>query len=166
MNPILQLRSQVGITQEKLASAAGTSQPTIAAYEAGKKSPTLETLENLAKSLGVEVAISFVPSMTREDIRSLAYHRALIDKLKANPILVIAKARRNLRTMLKKNPSSKKLLYLWEQWLDLPQNDLAICCLDSSLLARDMRQVTPFAGLLSAKERVQVIKRFRKMEGR
>ena len=166
MNPIRRLRSQIGATQAKLATAAGTSQPTIAAYEAGKKSPTLETLEKLAKSLGVEVAISFVPPMTREDLRSVAIHQAVVEKLKGNPTRALAKARQNLKTMSKKHPGAKKLFRLWEQWLGLSINDLINCYLDSSLLARDMRQVTPFAGLLSAEERHKIILRFREEEGR
>src|SRR3990167_9461330 len=109
MNPIRRLRSQAGVTQQKLALMAGTSQPTIAAYEAGKKSPTLETLEKLAKSLGLEVAVSFVSPLTREDLRSLAYHQAVIEKLKSEPVVVLASARRNLATMSKKHPDANKL---------------------------------------------------------
>ena len=162
MNPIRRLRSQAGITQQKLALLAGTSQPTIAAYEAGKKSPTLETLAKLAKSLGLEVAVSFVSPLTREDLRSLAYHQAVIEKLKSEPVAVLASARRNLATMSKKHPDANKLFDHWEQWLDLPLDDLINCCLDSSVFARDMRQVTPFAGILSARERLEILKRFRK----
>lgn len=166
MNPIRQLRSQLGITQEKLANVGGTSQPTIAAYEAGIKSPTLETLQRLANSLGIEMSISFVPMMTREDLRSLAYHQAIIDKLKKNPKLIVAKARKNLVLMKAKNPSAKKLFRLWDEWLGFSLDSLVSCCLDSSLLSRDMRQVTPFAGVLSAQERLQVIKKFQQKEKR
>ena len=164
MNPLRQLRSQYGITQENLAEVGGTSQPTIAAYEAGKKSPTLETLQRLANSLGAEVSISFVPAMTREDLRSLAYHQAIVERLKKDPKSTIAKARKNLLLMKAKNPSARKLFRQWDEWLSFSLDNLISCCLDSSLLARDMRQVTPFAGLLSAQERLQVIKKFQERE--
>jgi transcriptional regulator with XRE-family HTH domain len=156
----------LGPRREKLAAAAGTSQPTIAAYEAGRKSPTLETLGKLARSFGVEVAISFVPPMTREDLRSLAYHRAIVEKLGIDSASILVKARKNLAVMSKKHPGASKLFRLWEQWLDLSTSDLISCCLDSSLLARDMRQVTPFAGILSAGERSRIIKEFRKEKDR
>lgn len=45
MNAVRRLRSQTGVTQQMLASRAGTSQPTIALYEAGVKSPTLATVQ-------------------------------------------------------------------------------------------------------------------------
>jgi transcriptional regulator with XRE-family HTH domain len=166
MNPILRLRSQVGVTQKKLALMAGTSQPTIATYEAGKKSPKLETLERLAKSLGLEVAVSFIVPLTREDLRSLAYHRAVIEKLKCEPTAVLTRARRNLETMSKKHPDAKKLFDHWEQWLSFPIDDLINCCLGLDLFARDMRQTTPFAGILSARERLAILKKFRKEEDR
>lgn len=165
MNPIRHLRQQAGVTQQKLALLAGTSQPTIASYEAGTKSPTLETVDRLAKSLGLEAAIQFVPLMTREDLRSLAYHRAVVEKLKSTPQVVVAKARGNLATLRKLHPDAKHLFERWGQWLDLPLEDLVSLCLDPGPLARDMRQVTPFAGLLGARERLEILKQFRKQEG-
>lgn len=166
MNPILRLRVQTGVTQKTLARMAGTSQPTIASYEAGKKSPTLETLERLAKSLGLEATVAFVPPLTREDLRSLAYHRAVVEKLKREPSVVLARARRNLRSMSASNPDAKRLFDHWKEALNSPLDDLIAYCLDFGLLSRDMRQVTPFSGILTAKERLEVIKRFRKAEGR
>jgi transcriptional regulator with XRE-family HTH domain len=162
MNSVRRLRSESGITQNQLALMAGTSQPTIASYEAGNKSPTLETLERLAESQGLEVAISFIHPLTREDLRSLAYHRAVVEKLKSEPTAVLRKAHLNLKMMTKKHPDVKKLFDCWKQWLALPVDQLVIFCLDTSLFARDMRQVTPFAGVLSAKERVDILKKFRK----
>jgi len=166
MNPILCLRAQVGVTQKNLAKMAGTSQPTIALYEAGKKSPTLATLERLARSLGLEVAVSFVLPLTREDLRSLAYHRAIIEELKREPAAVLARSRRNLAIMSKKHPDAKKLFDHWKQWLNFPIDDLINYCLDLSLFARDMRQVTPFAGILSARKRLEILKKFRGEEDR
>jgi transcriptional regulator with XRE-family HTH domain len=166
MNPIKRLRTQTGATQKQLALRASTSQPTIAAYETGQKSPTLETLERLARSLGLEVSISFVPPLTREDLRSLAYHMAIIGKLKIAKASILTKARKNLEAMAKSHPHGAPLFKRWRQWLDFPLDDLINLCLDPGLLARDMRQVTPFAGVLNAKERLHVIKGFRKEEER
>ena len=152
----------MGVTQKKLAILAGTSQPTIAAYEAGKKSPTLQTLGRLAKSLGLEIDVSFISPMSREDLRSLAYHRVIVEKLQHEPVAILAKAQKNIEIMSKKHPDAKKLFDRWKQWLVFPIDDLINSCLNSSVFARDMRQVTPFAGVLSAKERLEIIKAFRK----
>jgi len=162
MNPVRQLRFQTGVTQEKLAAAAGTSQPTIAAYEADRKSPNLETVKNLAQACGVEAVISYVPPLTREDLRSLAYHRAIVEKLRQDPDTILAKARQNIEKMLQVNPHAKKLLNLWSQWLEFSIGDIVSCSLDVSMLARDMRQVTPFAGVLTDEERMRVIEEFKK----
>jgi len=164
MNPIRRLRHDAGVTQKKLAALAGTSQPTIAAYEAGTKSPTLETVERLAKSLGLEATIQFVPRLTREDLRSLAYHRAVVEKLRRSPQVAVAKARANLETLWTKHPDARVLFEQWRQWLDLPLEDLVSRCLDPGPLAREMRQVTPFAGLLDARERRDILNNFRKRE--
>ncbi|MEE2897521.1 MAG: helix-turn-helix transcriptional regulator [Gemmatimonadota bacterium] len=76
-NTIRAVRRVRGLTQSWLAAASGTSQPTVAAYEAGRKSPTLSTLRRLAESVGLEVRIDFHPAMTREESRSLTPEGAL-----------------------------------------------------------------------------------------
>jgi transcriptional regulator with XRE-family HTH domain len=163
MNPIKHLRQKYGITQTALAKAADTSQPTIAAYEAETKSPSLKTIERLANSLGSEVLINFLPKMTNVDIRSLAYHKTIAKKITANPTL-LNKAHENLRLMQKQNPHAKKLLSLWDAWLNLDLKILIECFLDPNLLAKDIQQVTPFAGILSEEERFRILKDLRDLK--
>ena len=158
MNPIRQLRLQVGITQKKLAEMAQTSQSTIAFYEMGAKSPTLSTLYNLAKSQGLETAIIFTPPLTKEDRRSLAYHDAIMQKL-ASDTSLIDRAKKNLDDLLAQHPHAKKLFFRWQDWLNLPLDQLISNVLDPGLDARDMRQVTPFSGFLTARERKEVIRK-------
>ena len=162
MNWIRLLREQTGVTQQTLADLAGTSQPTIALYESGLKSPTLATLRKLAACLGLYLNISFTHPMSREDQRSLAYHQALAAKLRKQPELTLEKAKRTLSKMSAKHPGANKLLDRWRQWLELPPEALISRILDPGVEAREMRQVTPFAGLLSAKERTRILKRFRR----
>ena len=47
-------------------------------------------------------------------------------------------------------------------WLGLSTEDLTSRMLDPGILAREMRQVSPFAGLLEPQDRVRILKRFRK----
>jgi predicted nucleotidyltransferase/DNA-binding XRE family transcriptional regulator len=45
-------RARAGLTQAALARAAGTSQPTLAAYESGAKSPSVRTLDKIVRAAG------------------------------------------------------------------------------------------------------------------
>ena len=49
------VRREAGLSQEALAARAGTSRPTLSAYEHGRKSPTLATVERLLESAGFEL---------------------------------------------------------------------------------------------------------------
>ena len=48
-------RSRAGLSQRALAAAAGTSQSAVAAIEAGRKQPTVATLERLLHAAGTEL---------------------------------------------------------------------------------------------------------------
>lgn len=77
-------RAGAGMTQRQLALLAGTSQPTLAAYESGSKSPSVRTLDRIIRSAGQTLAVQLVPApaaqgreLTRirqraEDIRNVA----------------------------------------------------------------------------------------------
>jgi len=49
------VRREAGLSQEDLAARAGTSRPTLSAYEHGRKSPTLATVERVLDSAGFEL---------------------------------------------------------------------------------------------------------------
>lgn len=57
------LRQEAGLSQREFASRAGTSQSTLSAYERGEKSPTLDTLERLASSVGKVPVVTFLPGL-------------------------------------------------------------------------------------------------------
>ena len=50
------VRVSAGLTQEELARRAGTSRPTLSAYEHGRKSPTVATFARLLSEAGWELA--------------------------------------------------------------------------------------------------------------
>jgi transcriptional regulator with XRE-family HTH domain len=57
-------RVAAGVSQEELARRAGTSRPTVSAYEHGRKSPSAQTLSRLLAVLGYElVAVPAVPAV-------------------------------------------------------------------------------------------------------
>jgi len=51
-----QVRAGSGLTQEELARRAGTSRPTLSAYEHGRKSPTVATFARILSGAGWELA--------------------------------------------------------------------------------------------------------------
>ena len=59
------MRGAADLTQEELAEAAGTSQPTVAAYEAGRAEPRLSTLERLAEAAGHDLIVEVRPRVRR-----------------------------------------------------------------------------------------------------
>jgi len=166
MNVIRLLRDLADLTQAELAAAAGTSQPTIAAYEAGRKSPTLRTLRRLAEAAGLEASVAFHRPMTREERRSLHLHRAIARRLDRDPESVLARAWATLSLMRKNHPEAEQLLREWAVLLDRPLPELMEVLIDPSSWGRELRQVTPFAGVLSAKERTDVYRSFREEESR
>jgi len=166
MTAVRNLRSLADVTQTELARAAQTSQPTVAAYESGSKSPTLSTLERLATSVGKEAVVVFVSPLTREDRRSLALHRAIARHLTNDPATVLAIAGENLELLGEQHPHASKLLVEWRHILERPVETIIETLLDPSMHARDLRKVTPFAGVLSVAERTAVYSSFRDRESR
>ncbi len=166
MNPIRLLRDLTSLTQAGLAEVAGTSQPTIAAYEAGRKSPTLRTLRRLAEAAGLEASVAFHRPMTREERRSLHLHRAIARHLERDPKAVLARAQATLSLMRKNHPEAEQLFREWAVLLDRPLPELVHAIIDPSSWGRELRHVTPFAGVLSAEERTDMYRSFREEESR
>ena len=50
-------REAAGLSRSALAAAAGTSRPTLSAYEHGRKSPTLDTASRILGEAGFELAL-------------------------------------------------------------------------------------------------------------
>ena len=164
MNPVQLIRRRAALTQEQLARAAGTSQPAIASYEADRKSPTVRTLERLAEASGAMIDVRVVRAMTKEERRSLLLHEAIAAHLGENTRAVLTLARRNLALMRKENPGAHRLLREWGVLLDRPLEALLPALTDRSEWARELRHVTPFAGVLSAAERTAVYRDFTRRE--
>jgi transcriptional regulator with XRE-family HTH domain len=61
-----QVRASSGLTQEELARRAGTSRPTLSAYEHGRKSPTVATFARLLAQAGWDLAVQPHVSFTQQ----------------------------------------------------------------------------------------------------
>lgn len=162
MTIVRQLREAARLTQSKLAELGGTSQPTIAAYESGAKVPSLRTLRRLAGAAGFELELGVTSPLTREERRSLYLHRAIVRVLVEDPGVVIERARSNLLRMSELHSGAKDLLDEWGRLLDGSIDVLVETLTSMRPRARELRQVTPFAGVLSAAERASVYRGFRR----
>ena len=60
------VRVSSGLTQEELARRAGTSRPTLSAYEHGRKSPTIATFARLLSQAGWDLAAEPHVSFTQQ----------------------------------------------------------------------------------------------------
>jgi transcriptional regulator with XRE-family HTH domain len=160
---LLAARVEAGQSQRELAARAGTSGATIAAYERGTKEPRLSTLRRLLEAAGMRLELGYAPTttrrsavaLTREEQRSLALHRVIAARLAAHPTSVLAKARRNLAVMRRANTdgSAEGWLAEWQRRLRGPLARVIDALVSTDQHARDLRQVTPFAGVLSDEER-------------
>jgi HTH-type transcriptional regulator / antitoxin HipB len=60
------LREARGISQAELGRRTGSTQPAIARLEAGRVSPTLETLDRVAAALGMELVVGFTDAQRHQ----------------------------------------------------------------------------------------------------
>lgn len=91
-NLIKLARRDAGISQRELARRAGTSQATLSAYEAGRKSPSLDTLSRIVRAAGQDLRIQVVPYDDHDD--AMAAYEA---SLPARTRVAIAHERKRLR---------------------------------------------------------------------
>lgn len=160
MKPVRLIRAVAGMTQRDLANAAETSQPTVAAYESGTKSPTWRTVERIASSVGLACYPAVGAALTRDQERSLFLHAAIARELRVRGPEVIEIARRNISRMRSVNPHAWRLLDDWERILHGTTSQVVACMLDPGEHGRDLRQVSPFAGVLTPAQRVAVYRSF------
>jgi transcriptional regulator with XRE-family HTH domain len=57
------VRQRSGLTLRALAARADTSHSTLAAYESGRKVPTVETLDRIVRAAGYELDIELKPAV-------------------------------------------------------------------------------------------------------
>jgi predicted transcriptional regulator len=155
-------RQHAGLSQHTLADAAATSQPTIAAYEAGRVVPSIPTLSRILGSCGY--ALTVKPSIvnvrwTRVEEKSLAIHRAIAAQLLVDPLPVLAKAGRNMNTLRDADIGhASQLLDEWDRLLAGPVDEIVTILLARTQRAIDLRQMTPFAGVLNDVERRSILR--------
>ena len=99
--------------------------------------------------------------LTRDQKRSLVLHTAISTELRKREDVVVGIARRNISRMRSLNPHATSLLDEWEGILEGTTDQIVARMLDLSEHGRELRQVTPLAGVLSPAKRATVYKSFR-----
>lgn len=152
---ISERREKLGLTQGQLAERAATSRERINSYERGRVHPTTDTLERVLAAMECELAV--VTQLTYEERRSLAVSEAVAQRLVEEPDRVIGQARRNLARMRAAASHEHTWIDLWEKLIDLGPASVAAVLVSKDQLARDLRQGSPFAGVLTDAERIAAV---------
>ena len=100
--------------------------------------------------------------LTRDQARSLWLHHAVAGKVVAYPDRCLAIARRNLSSLLSIHPrgQARRWLTQWSDLLDGPVADVVDVMTSRSQRAVELRQNSPFAGVLTEAERARVHQAF------
>lgn len=104
--------------------------------------------------------------LTRDQVRSLWLHRAVAGKLLAKPERTLTIARRNLGKLQQIHPRGQaaQVLAEWQGMLAAPADLEAIAdaLTSKSQRSRELRQNSPFAGVLTDRERAAILGSFRR----
>lgn len=96
--------------------------------------------------------------------RSLAFHREVAERLRADPSRAAA-ARARVRAWRAAGSLHSRWIGEWERVLDGPLPALFAALVADGERARALRQVTPFAGFLDARERWRIWREVRERAG-
>ncbi|MDX9719150.1 MAG: hypothetical protein RBU37_00275 [Myxococcota bacterium] len=93
--------------------------------------------------------------------RSLALHRELVARLRAQPSL-LQKASARVAEWLKTGAVHPEYARAWARLLSGPAEELFAVLVDPGEQARALRQCTPFAGIVEPRERWRIWRQARK----
>lgn len=108
----------------------------------------------------VEVLRRGSARLTRDQRRSLWLSHAVAARLVEDPAAVLEQARRNLTAMRARSArgEAKAWLQQWTQLLDGPVEDVLEALTSRSPRSRELRQNSPFAGVLTDEQRQTVLR--------
>lgn len=75
-------RLRLGVSQHAFADLLGIAQPTLSAYESGRRQPTLPTLLRLLANAGLELRLQLAERDNHDDVLA-AWERSLSDEARA-----------------------------------------------------------------------------------
>lgn len=93
-----------------------------------------------------------LPDHRKAERRSLRYHAAIAARLTIDPTIVV-RAKQRVERWLADGTVARHYAEGWRAQLAAPPESLRAFLIDPSETARAFRQVSPFAGVLSPRER-------------
>ena len=93
--------------------------------------------------------------LTRGEMKALALHTAVAERLRHEPSLV-SLARERVRWLRRRNPAGSGYYNDWERLLDGPLPPLLDMMVSRSERACALRQESPFADLVDQRERARI----------
>jgi excisionase family DNA binding protein len=105
---------------------------------------------------------------SRDERRSMWLNTAVAAKVVSDPDRTLSHARENLERLIADNPRGQVARWLgqWNELLDGPVERILETLTSPTLWAREMRQNSPFAGVLSQEERNRVLTAFKEYDGK
>lgn len=100
---------------------------------------------------------------TREQERSLWLHRAVLGELVIDPLTVLETAQRNVeqfKAVHRPDGMSVRYLDQWQHVIAGGVDDVAKVLIGTDEHSSELRQNSPFAGVLSDEKRLQVLRAF------
>ena len=91
----------------------------------------------------------------RAERRSVAYHRAIAERIGADPALVV-RARGRVEQWKRTGDVHPEYVGVWERVLALPPGELEATLVAETEAMRAARQASPFAGALTPRERWRI----------
>jgi transcriptional regulator with XRE-family HTH domain len=159
------MRAEAGLSQRALAARSGTSGATVAAYESGAKEPRLSTLARLAAGAEMRVELRVLPAgrgarmRGRRERRSLALAAATAAAVEHDFAAAARLAAENLdrASVVVGDNAARRWIDEWRRALKRGPKAVRAALLDPSERGHDLRQMAPFAGLLSDEERTAAL---------
>lgn len=97
--------------------------------------------------------------------RSLALHREVAERLRRDPrLLEFAKTR--VQRWFEDGSAHRSWAIAWSEVLEGGLDEVVALLIDRSERAHDLRQVSPFAGVLDARTRWEILRRHSQLAGR
>lgn len=155
---VRQLRSELGLSQRAFGERVGTSGPTVAAYEGGTKEPRWSTVQRMADVAGVAVDVTVRPGPAdarreRRNRRRRALAAAAAAAIEADWPTAARLAEENLERMrVDAPPSARRWIDAWTELVGRGPLPVRRQLLADGDEADDLRQMSPFAGILSESE--------------
>jgi hypothetical protein len=135
------------------------SNASLVAYAKGRQDPGLSTLARLAEAADCDLIIEVQPRLNQSERRTLALHKAISEKIQLDPQGLIGHAMRNLDGLRNRDHDGHSEPYFeaWQLLLEGPVADLLRVMTSTDAAARALRQASPFSGILTDNERLDVL---------